>query len=181
VEQAVEMFKTRKSDLAPTTLSKYQQTLGLLLYFCNREGRIHIHAVTESDVEKFKASLSDDAAYTRRNHQGRLRTFFRYCCASGQIRLAFNPTAPFESVDTSGEEIRFSNKPQECDLFFSTIPKAGLTEKKPREVRALAQVMLGAGLAIQDAVTLEREHIHKTTVNSAKCRPDPTDEQPAKH
>jgi|HubBroStandDraft_1064217.scaffolds.fasta_scaffold1122065_2 hypothetical protein len=29
--------------------------------------------------------------------------------------------------------------------------------------------MLGAGLAIQDVVTLEREHIHKTTVTGKFC------------
>ena len=113
------------SPSAPTTLSKYQQTLGLLLYSWNREGRIYIYAVTESDVEKFKASFSGDAAHTRRNHQGRLRTFFRYCCANGQIRLAFNPTAQLKSVDTSGEEIKSPYKQQECDLFFSTIPRPG--------------------------------------------------------
>ena len=39
VEQAIELFKTKKASKAKATLTKYRQTLGRLLDFCNEESR----------------------------------------------------------------------------------------------------------------------------------------------
>jgi site-specific recombinase XerD len=169
VEQAIEMFKIKKSDMAPTTMSKYRQTLDRLLDFCNREGRIYVYGVTESDILKFKASFAADAAYTRRNHQERLRAFFRYCCSSSQIRLAFNPTAQLEAVDLSAQVMESPYTPQQYSLILSTIPKVEFTQRKQLETHLQVRVMREAGLAIQDAVTLERAQVHKAKVNGKTC------------
>jgi integrase/recombinase XerD len=171
IEQAIERFMAKKSGMAKATLIKYRQTLGRLLDFCNREARFYITAVTESDLQKFKASFIGDAAFTRRNHQERLRAFFRYCCTSNEIRLAYNPTAQLESIDLSDHEPTSPFTAKEYATILATIPnpKAGLTKRQQVRIHGMIQTMRHAGLAIQDAAILERDQIHKTKVQGKAC------------
>lgn len=169
VQQAVDMFMAKKSDLAKETLKKYRQTLGRLLDFCDRESRYYVAAVSESDLQKFKVTFNSDAAFTRRNHQERLRAFFRYCCASNEIRLAYNPTAQLESIDLSDQEPTPPFTAKEYDTILATIAKVGMTKRQELRIHGMIQVMRHAGLAIQDAAILERDQIHKTKVNGKAC------------
>jgi integrase/recombinase XerD len=171
VQQAFDMFMAKKSDLAKETLKKYRQTLGRLLDFCNQESRYYITAVTESELQKFKTSFSSDAAFTRRNHQERLRAFFRYCCASNEIRLPYNPTSQLESIDLSDQEPTPPFTPKEYDTILATIsnPAVGLTKRQQLRIHGMIQTMRHAGLAIQDAAILERDQVHKTKLHGKAC------------
>jgi len=170
VEQAVSMFLIKKGSKAKGTQTKYRQTLGRLIDFCNEQSRYYITAVTESDMQKFKSSLVG-TPFTRRNHQERLRGFFRFCCTSNEIRLSYNPTAQLESVDLSDEEPTSPYTANEYATILATIPKveAGLTERQQVRIHGMIVAMREIGFAIQDAAILEREDIHKTRVHGTHC------------
>lgn len=170
VEQAIELFKTKKASKAKATLTKYRQTLGRLQEFCNQASRYYITAITESDMQKFKGSFTG-TPFTRRNHQERLRSFFRFCCTSNDIRLPFNPTAQLESVDLSDEEPTPPFSAKEYANILATVPNAtvGLTQRQQVRIHGMIVAMREIGLSIQDAAILERDSIHKTTVRGKPC------------
>jgi integrase/recombinase XerD len=170
VEQAITMFVAKKASKAKGTQAKYRQTLDRLLDFCNQESRYYITAVTESDMQKFRASFTG-TPFTRRNHQERLRGFFRFCCASNEIRLSYNPTAQLEAVDLSAEKPTPPYSPKQYATVLATItkPEVGLTERQQVRIHGMIVVMREAGLAIQDAAILERDSIHKAKVRGTAC------------
>jgi hypothetical protein len=163
VRQAIAMFTAKKAKRAKGTLTKYRQTLDRLQVFCDREGRFFVADVTESDLQRFQASWRFGSAITERNHQERLRAFFRYCCASNEIRLPYNPTAQLEHIDISDREPTPPFTEKEYKSILSAIPEAGLTPKQQHRIRGMILVMRHAGLSIQDAAILEKGQIHKST------------------
>jgi site-specific recombinase XerD len=91
------MFPAKKSSKHKQTQRKYQYTLNNLKAWAARNGRHYLMDLTESDLEKYQASWTTlKSNYAKRNEQERLRSFFRYCCASAEIKLAYNPTAQLE-------------------------------------------------------------------------------------
>jgi site-specific recombinase XerD len=104
LEQAVEMFTAKKSSKHKQTRRKYEYTLRNLKAWAVRNGRHYLMDLTESDLEKYQASWTLKSNYTKRNEQERLRSFFRYCCASAEIKLAYNPTAQLEHFNVTADE-----------------------------------------------------------------------------
>jgi len=98
------MFTAKKSSKHKQTQRKYQYTLRNLKAWAVRNGRHYLADLTESDLEKYQASWTLKSNYAKRNEQERLRSFFRYCCASAEIKLAYNPTAQLEHFNTTSDE-----------------------------------------------------------------------------
>jgi len=101
LDRAVEMFTAKKSGKHKETRRKYQYTLDRLKAWAVRNGRHYLADITESDLEKYQSSWTLKSSYAKRNEQERLRTFFRYCCASAEIKLPYNPTAQLEHFNTT--------------------------------------------------------------------------------
>ena len=170
VERAVEMFTAKKSGKHKETIRKYQYTLRNLKSWAIRNGRYYLVDITESDLEKYQASWSVKSNYAKRNEQERLRSFFRYCCASAEIRLAYNPTAQLEHFQVASDEPEDPYTDKEYRAIVAAADRvATFTGDVAERVKALIAVMRFAGLSIQDASILERDAVTPAQVNGKDC------------
>src|SRR6202041_1024580 len=104
LNDAVDMFTAKKSGKHKETRRKYAYTLANLKAWAARNGKHYLADITESDLEKYQASWTLNSNYAKRNEQERLRAFFRYCCASAEIKLPHNPTAQLEHFNVTSQE-----------------------------------------------------------------------------
>lgn len=170
VEAAVEMFTAKKSGKHKETRRKYAYTLGNLKAWAARNGKHYLADITESDLEKYQASWTLNSDYAKRNEQERLRAFFRYCCASAEIKLPHNPTAQLEHFNVTSQEPEDPFTEKEYAAIVSAVDKVESFDGKTTErVKALIAVMRHAGLAIQDAAILERDAITPGKVGKTPC------------
>lgn len=170
VEQAVEMFTAKKSSKHKETRRKYRYTLERFSAFCQRNGRLYIADVTESDLEKYQASWTLKSNYAKRNEQERLRAFFRFCVASSEIKLAHNPTLQLDHFDVTSAEPEDPFTEKEYAAIVAAVDKVPSFDGKIAErVKALIALMRYAGVAIQDAAILERDAIQPAKVNGKAC------------
>jgi hypothetical protein len=166
LERAVGMFITKKSGKHKETRRKYQYALDRLKAWAVRHGRHYLADITESDLEKYQASWALKKNYAKRNEQERLRTFFRYCCASAEIKLPYSPTAQLEHFNVTSDEPEDPYTAKEYTAIVAACDKVpSFTGEVAERVKVLIAVMRYAGLAIQDAAILERGPVTPAKVN----------------
>jgi site-specific recombinase XerD len=170
VDAAVEMFTNKKSAKHKETRRKYRYSLDRFKAFCQRNGRLYIADVTESDLEKYQASWNLKSNYAKRNEQERLRTFFRFCRDSSEIRLPYNPTAQLDhfSVTSAEPEDPFTEK-EYAAIVAACDRVEGFDGRTAERCKALVAVMRYAGLSIQDASILERSAVTSGKVGKKDC------------
>ena len=169
LDRAVEMFTAKKSGKHKETRRKYQYTLDRLKAWAVRNGRHYLADITESDLEKYQSSWTLKSNYAKRNEQERLRTFFRYCCASAEIKLPYNPTAQLEHFNVTSDEPENPYTAKEYKAIVSAVDGCKFKPEVAARVKALISVMRYAGLAIQDAAILERGAVTPAKVNGKAC------------
>lgn len=169
LDAAVEMFHAKKSGKHKETRRKYTYSLDRFKTWAVKNGRHYLVDITESDLEKYQASWNLKSNYAKRNEQERLRTFFRYCCQSAEIRLAYNPTAQLEHFNTTSQEPEDPFTAKEYETVYEAVVDCQFKPKVAARVRALIMVMRYAGLAIQDAAILERANVKPAKVNGKDC------------
>jgi integrase/recombinase XerD len=169
LDSAIEMFTAKKNGKHKETRRKYQYTLNNLRGWAVRNGRHYLADLTESDLEKYQSSWTLNSNYAKRNEQERLRTFFRYCCASAEIKLPYNPTAQLEHFNVTSDEPEDPYTEKEHKAIVSAIDDCGFKPEVAARIRALISVMRHAGLALQDSAILERDSVTPTTVNGKEC------------
>jgi len=169
LDRAIEMFTAKKSGKHKETRRKYEHTLDRLKAWAIRNGRHYLADITESDLEKYQASWTLKKNYAKRNEQERLRTFFRYCCASAEIKLPYNPTAQLEHFNVTGDEPEDPYTDEEYKAIVSAVDTCGFKPEVAARVKALISVMRYAGLAIQDAAILERNALAPASVQGKEC------------
>ncbi|WP_348266518.1 site-specific integrase [Edaphobacter sp. DSM 109919] len=157
IERAVELFLSdkRSQGLDSEVLKKYERELGRFSDFMKRRSRYFPSEIRLEDLTEFRAGW--DAQYpsstTRGKVQERLRAFLRYCYESqlidrvprlSPIRVDEVPTLPLSAAQ------------------YQKLLNAVANEfpgKKGTRVHALIRLMRFSGLAIRDAVTLERDEL----------------------
>ena len=169
LDLAVEMFTAKKSGKHKETRRKYQHTLDRLKAWAVRQGRHYLADITESDLEKYQASWTLKKNNAKRNEQERLRTFFRYCCASAEIKLPYNPTAQLEHFNVTSDEPEDPYTDKEYKAIVSAVDTCGFKPEVVARVKALISVMRYAGLAIQDASILERKAVTPASIQGRAC------------
>jgi len=170
VDAAVEMFTNKKAGKHKETRRKYKYTLDAFSAFCQRNGRVYLADVTESDLEKFQASWNLKSNYAKRNEQERLRAFFRFACASSEIRLPHNPTGQLEHFNVTSQEPEDPFTEKEYAAIVAACDKVESFDGKTAErCKALVAVMRHAGLSIQDAAILERDAVTPGKVGKKDC------------
>jgi integrase/recombinase XerD len=155
--QAVELFLADKNSqgLNPGVIKKYERELQRLQEFLAKHSKFLAREITLDDLIKFRASWNDlyPSSMTRQKVQERLRSFLRYCYESGSlerlprlspIKVDAPPTLPLT-------EKEYSELLAQCPKVFNP--------EKAKKVHALVRLMRHSGLAIRDAVTLERNEI----------------------
>lgn len=170
VEAAVNLFITDKKvqGVTPGVIKKYTLELRRLREYCERQGVYVVHGITRELLTGFCATWEGlyPSSCTRSKVRERCRSFLRYCYeaqwleripALSKIKVDEPPTMPLSADEYARllDAIYVAN-PRRWDGKIST---QGLTEKTRARVRALIQLMRWSGLAIRDALTLDRSEV----------------------
>jgi integrase/recombinase XerD len=161
VDRAIELFLLEKKTegVKPGVLGKYERELGRLKDFLQKRSKFFPSDITKELLTEYRATW--DALYpssaTRQQVQARVRRFLRFCDDAhyleripklSPIKVDVPPTMPLSQA--------------EYQKLLANVPKQ-FSGDKARRVKALIQLMRYSGLAIRDAVTLERgELVHDT-------------------
>jgi site-specific recombinase XerD len=141
--------------VTPGVLGKYTRELDRLRVYCEHHGVFTVQDVTRELLTGFCGTWKTayPSSYTRSKVRERVRGFLRYCYeaqwlpripALPKIRVEEPPTLPL----TPKEYDRL------LDMVYGVVP-----ETAQAKVHALFQLMRWSGLAIRDALTLERSEI----------------------
>jgi integrase/recombinase XerD len=165
VEYAVDRFISakEKEGLSESTLGRTTLILKKrLLPWTNDQSLFHIDQITGSHLELLRNSwkVSDS---TRRMMQERLVGFFHYCQKHGWI--ADNPAKALGRVRVKSKPTDYFPSDEFAKIIDATYiynPKAWNTEPRNQatRVRTLILLMRWSGLAIGDAVSLERSALN---------------------
>ena len=170
VSDAVDIFiKDKKiQGVTPGVIKKYTLELARLSQFCERKSVYTVQGITRELLTDFCDTWETfyPSSNTRSKVRERCRSFLRYCYeakwleripALPKIKVDEPPTMPL----TAEEYARLLDAlhvatPRRWDGKMST---QALTTTTLARIRALFQLMRWSGLAIRDAVTLERASI----------------------
>jgi len=161
VARAVELFLSEKQTegVNGAVLKKYARELGRFKEFLENRSQFFPSDIDKEVLTEYRATWGDlyPSSQTQQMVQARLRAFLRFCHEAGwlerlpklsPIKVDEPPTLPLSK--------------KEYATLLETVPKT-FDGEKARRVRALIQLMRHSGLAIRDAVTLERsELVHDT-------------------
>lgn len=157
IERAVELFLSdkRSQGLETAVLKKYERELGRFSGFMAKRSRHFPRETRLEDLTEFRATwrVAYPSSTTRAKVQERLRAFLRYCYESEMIdRIPkLSPIKVDEAPTLPLSEVQYKKLLKVVPVEFPT-PKAS-------RVRALIRLMRYSGLAIRDAVTLERDEL----------------------
>jgi site-specific recombinase XerD len=175
--EAIRLFQADKENqgVTATVTGKYDRELERLGKFCETQSIFTVKAIAREVLIAYAATWAESykSSATRYQVQARLKHFLRFCVESGwlnrapkltKIRVDERPTLPL------------TNK--EYEKLLKAIPKVFTAPPYPKgkstKVRALVQLMRWTGLAIRDAVTLERneiqldDHLYRITTSRQK-------------
>jgi integrase/recombinase XerD len=158
IQKAVELFLSdkRSQGLNDNFVKKYERELGRLAEFMQSQSRFFPHEMTVEDFTVFRAGWNTmyPSSTTRAKVQERLRAFLRYCYDARlieriprltKIKIEAPPTMPLSDV--------------EYKKLLKAVPEE-FEGRKAKRTHALIQLMRHSGLAMHDAVTLERAELH---------------------
>lgn len=158
IQQAVAVFMTSKESddsCTPDVLAKYRRELARFEDFMTRRSRFYPVDIRLEDLEAYRAGWKTQypSSQTRAMVQVRLKGFLRYC-----VEHEWLPKVPKLSTIKVTETPTLPLDKNEYARLLKTVPSI-FDAAKAQKVRALIQLMRHSGLAIRDAVTLERDEI----------------------
>jgi integrase/recombinase XerD len=138
-------------------LKKYERELGRFTEFMSKRGFFFPHEITLESLTEFRGDWETQypSSTTRAKVQERLRSFLKYCYESRMI-----DRVPKLSAIKVDEPPTLPLSVSQYKKLLKVIPNE-FTAAKAKRVRALVQLMRYSGLAIRDAVTLERNELHQ--------------------
>lgn len=164
VRQAVETFIRDKQgqNLNASVLGKYRRELARLVEFSEHLGKFYLSEIALHDLTEFRSSWESDypSSITRQRVQARLRAFFRYAHSAGFILR--NPAADLSTIKVK-QVPTLPLTDAQFNKLLETIPEEFRDATKIARVRALIRCMRHTGLAIRDAVCLQRAKIQYDT------------------
>ena len=162
VQEGIRAFLSDKTvqGVTANVLGKYTRELERLQAHCADNGVFTVQAITRELLTDFCATWEDryPSSYTRAKVRERLRSFLRYGFEAKwleripslpKIKVAETPTLPLSEREYKR-------------LLDAVYGEIGDREQAAR-VHALFQLMRHSGLAIRDALTLERKEIQHDT------------------
>jgi integrase/recombinase XerD len=176
VEDACERFMQAKKNegLEQLSLDKLQKVTDRIQTFCIKDGltfadEIDLTHVSNWNWDYFKTT------HSQRTNQGRVRAFFRFLHTAGVISK--NPAASWKRIRGKTAQVK-GLEPEQFEKILDTVPVVGrkitrstkgahrerhgeitATTQTQKRLRALILLMRYAGLAIIDAVCLERHNL----------------------
>jgi integrase len=158
VKRAIEAYldDKRSQRLSTATVSKLQLLFERqFLSFCEQAGIDRIDQIKLQHIQEWRNTWKD-SALTASKKQERIKGFFQFCVRNGYLRN--NPSNGLS-------KIKVTQKPTEYftdDEFekIITIAKDARDARYAQRLTALILLMRWSGLAIRDAVTLERSRLN---------------------
>lgn len=158
IDAAVSLFLQDKTTqgLSAGVLGKYSRELERLQKYCESAGAFVVQAITKELLSDYCATWTElyPSTATRAKVRERCRSFLRYCYEAQWLTRV--PTLPKIKVD---EPPTMPLTAEEYERLLKAIPATFPDKQKQDKVRALIQLMRWTGLAIVDALTLERSKI----------------------
>jgi integrase/recombinase XerD len=157
IEQAIDLFLNFKTSegLDSNVLKKYIRELDRLRQFMDKRMAFHVTDISLEHLTEYRGKWTEQypSSTTRQKVQERLKTFLVYCYDAqwldrvpklSAVHVDAPPTLPL--TDQEYEKLL-----AQCSKEFQP--------EKAKKVHAFIQFMRHSGLAIRDAVPLEREEI----------------------
>jgi site-specific recombinase XerD len=159
LEQGIRVFLDDKKvqGVTPGVLGKYTRELDRLQTYCEHHGVFTVQGITRELLTGFCATWEAlyPSSYTRSKVRERCRSFLRYCFEAKWLeRIPVLPKIKIEEPPTLPlSDAQFAKL---LDTVYGVVPEAA-----QKKVHALFQLMRWSGLAIRDALTLERNEIQR--------------------
>jgi integrase/recombinase XerD len=166
-EQAVERYLAdkRQQNCQPATLTKLETIFRKqFLSFVGKKGLVYLTELNLANLEEFRAGWKDQPL-ARKKKQERVLGFFWFCTRHGWLKE--NPAAGLSRIRvTDGPVTEYFTK----DEFKKIVDATYIYDQKRKDntddvlgtrLRTLLLLMRWSGLAIRDAVTLEREKLNE--------------------
>ena len=159
LQESIGVFLEDKKvqGVTPGVLGKYTRELDRLRVYCERHGVFTVQGITRELLTGFCGTWETayPSSYTRSKVRERVRGFLRYCYEAQWLpRIPALPKIKVEEPPT------LPLSPKEYDHLLDTVYGV-VPETAQAKVHALFQLMRWSGLAIRDALTLERSEIHQ--------------------
>jgi site-specific recombinase XerD len=162
IAAALETFIQAKEGegCSSATIRKLRNQIGDLERFLAERSKFFPAEITTTDLIEFRAGWTWQSGVTRQKAQQNVRAFLRSCCKENLTDLlAALKTIRLSKVDlTRLEPQPFSEA--ELKNLLGQVPKTFPNDPtKAARMTALIHLQVSTGLAIRDAVQLERENI----------------------
>lgn len=162
IAECIETFISAKESegISPRRVKKLRHQLAAFEKYMSSRSKLFPALLTATDVIEFRSGWDKmwNSATTRQKAQQNIRGFLRTCCrenlndllsALKTIRLSKDDTRRLEPKPFTEKEIK---------VLFAQIPKT-FNPAKAAQATLLVKLMIATGLAIRDAVQLERKNI----------------------
>src|SRR6201998_3470337 len=165
VKDSVSRFisSKRNENLAESTLGKLKTIFEKQFLSWATGSRFqHLEDITTTDLEAFRDTW-EDGPLAKKKKQERLVGFFYYCLRLGWIKS--NPAVPLGRIRADGPPTDYFPAPEFEKIMDATYiyqPKGWVEcRNQATRLRILTLLMRWSGLAIRDAVTLERRRLNE--------------------
>lgn len=165
VKEAVSRFlnSKRNENLADSTLDKLTTIFEKqFLSWATSYGFVYITEITTADLEGFRDTWTD-GPLAKQKKQERLIGFLYYCLRLGWIKS--NPAVLLGRIRADGPPTDYFPGPEFDKIMDATYiyqPKGWVEcRNQATRLRVLTLLMRWSGLAIRDAVTLERRRLNE--------------------
>jgi integrase/recombinase XerD len=148
-------------DRSNETVRKLKFQLGQFEKFMASRSKFYPTDITTKDLIEYRAKWSSwKSNVTKQRGQVNLKGFIHFCCSKA---VADELLKPFKAIKlTAEDEIRKAPRPfseEELQHLVAQIPTVFPDARKASRLTALIHCMASTGLAIRDAVQLERESL----------------------
>jgi site-specific recombinase XerD len=165
VKEKVALFITGKEgeNVSVAVLRKYRYELPRFEAFLSKRSKFYPSDLTLDDLVEFRSTWADLAKITQQKMQERLRAFLKFACTKDNL---------FDLLKLKGIRIKAADRPkpqplsdEELNRLLAQVPKNFPDEPRCSRVTALIHLMVSTGLAIVDAVKLEKTNFASGWLN----------------
>jgi site-specific recombinase XerD len=159
IKRAIELFIMDKTTegMSGQVVKKYERELGRFESFMAKRSKFLPHEIEAEDLTEFRSDWEEQypSSNTRNKVQERLRGFLKHCYNARLI-----DRVPTMKAITPEEAPTLPLTDEQYKKLLKVIPSE-FKDVKATRVHALVQLMRHTGLAIMDAVTLQRSELLK--------------------
>ncbi len=181
IADKIETFIIAKQTegLSNSTRRKLKYQLGLFEQFMASRSKYFPDEIATDDVLHFRASWKWKSGVTRQKAQQNLRGFLRMACGGRVLEELLRVLKPIKL--TREDTVRLKPQPfsdEELAKLIAQIPKTFSDPVKQARITALIHCQVETGLAIRDAVQLQRDDIKSGQLNIERQKTNKPVKQP---